>query len=130
METLLQDDILAIVLLTFEENTNQKKKAFKTVFAEFDQILSKATRKVLEDTISFIDFIDGLYSEEDCIVKGILKELRNQVSNELDYKIEDAEMFINVPDDSIETGTVEETTEEESEEELTEEESEDYSLSV
>lgn len=130
METLLQDDILAIVLLTFEENTNQKKKAFKTVFTEFDQILSKATRKVLEDTISFIDFIDGLYSEEDCIVKGILKELRNQVSNELDYKIEDAEMFINVPDDSIETGTVEENTEEESEEELTEEESEDYSLSV
>jgi hypothetical protein len=129
METLLQDDILAIVLLTFEENTNQKKKAFKTVFVEFDQILSKATRKVLEDTISFIDFIDGLYSEDDCMVKGILKELRNQVSKELDYKIEDAEMFINVPVESIETGTVEEN-EEESEEELTEEESEDYSLSV
>ena len=91
MDVLLQSVVLDMVLLSFQENTVKKEEAVREVYAKFDKLLVVSSYEPLQKTISFIDFIDGLYSEEDVAIKGILHVLKVETSKELDFKLEDEE---------------------------------------
>ena len=88
MEYILQDDILSIILLSFEENTIEKQNTIKEIYSHFDESLSTANRDVLIKANSFVDFIDGLYTEEDISIKSMLKVFKGEIKKELDFKPE------------------------------------------
>ena len=86
MEFLLQDDVLSIILLSFEENTAEKQNTIRSIYNHFDTSLTNASREVLIKIKSFIIFINGLYTEEDISIKSILSVLQNEVDKELEFK--------------------------------------------
>ena len=92
MEYLLQNEILDMILISFQENTAEKEEAVRDVYAKFDRLITAASAGPLMTAISFIDFIDGLYSEEDVAIKGLLHVLRVETSKELDYKLESEDL--------------------------------------
>jgi hypothetical protein len=88
MIRLIQDDVLDLVLMSFEENSDEKAKEIKRVYGDYDNLISLAQRPILLNTVEFIDFIDGLYSKEDNAVKAILSVLRDEAQKELAFKPE------------------------------------------
>ena len=86
METLIQNEILDLILLSFEENTDEKKEAIKYVYQRYDALISMAPREVLINSIAFIDFIDNLYTTDEEAIKAILRVLKEEATKELDFK--------------------------------------------
>lgn len=86
MDNLIQNEILNLVLLSFEENSEAKKRAISASYQEYDRLIAEAQGDTLSKTVVFIDFIDNLYSEEDEAVKAMLHVLKTEASKELDFK--------------------------------------------
>ena len=89
MEHELQNTILNIILLSFEEPSDDNEKALRACNAVYDNLIAKANKEALDKSIAFIDFIDSLYTEEDKDIKNTLHVLRVEASKEVDYRIEE-----------------------------------------
>ena len=58
MDNLIQNEILNLVLLSFEENSEAKKRAINASYQEYDRLIAEAQGDTLSKTVVFIDFID------------------------------------------------------------------------
>ncbi len=79
MEYILQDDILSIILLSFEEDTSEKLKAVKSTYKHLNETIRIANRKELTSTINFIDFLDSLYTDDDVCIKTSLGIIEREI---------------------------------------------------
>lgn len=88
MEYQIQDEILNLILLSYIENTEEKKETVKEIYQKYDNLITAAGREDLISTVAFIDFIDRLYPTEETVIKGILRVLKEEANKELAFKPE------------------------------------------
>jgi len=89
MDVTLQNEILSLILLVFEENTEAKKQNTSLYHDSFVEHLTEANVDELLKTSSFLMFIKQLYTEEDICIISIIDVLTEEVSNEINYKLYD-----------------------------------------
>ena len=86
MDITLQNEVLSIILLAFEENSEQKRETTSMLFDSFNDHLTEASQEDLFKTSNFIMFIKQLYTEEDTCIVSILNVLAKEVERESNYR--------------------------------------------
>ena len=86
MDVTLQNEVLSIILLAFEENTEAKRETTGMLYDSFNDHLSEASQEDLFKTSNFIMFIKQLYTNEDTCIVSILNVLAKEVEKQMSYK--------------------------------------------